>query len=476
MIRSRRKLLHVLLQFSDIAILIVSLVLTDWVVRKSFDLGTFTRLLHSRVLWIEPIALLGAVTLWHYIFKAFQLYESRRFSEEVRERGDIVKAITLSVLILVGPVLILSRSLVNVRFFLFFSALSILLTVTVRRLLRMTLSWFRLHDRNLRYLVIVGTNRRAFEFSRMIQNHRELGYRIVGHVDTVIFENDEGARFLGGPEEFSGILKTHVVDEVIIALPIKSQYEMIRGLVRTAQEHGIIVRHRYRLFESGPSKTNSNPLLEQGPVSTIGVTPHAGWQFEVKRLIDVAGSLTLLVLASPVMLAIAVALKLTTSAPVVYSQERVGYNKRLFRMYKFRTMVPDAELLQAELEGSNEMEGPVFKIENDPRVTPLGRFLRKKSLDELPQFFNVLKGEMSLVGPRPLPIRDYKGFDTDALCRRFSVKPGITCTWQTGGRNEVPFDVWMKMDMQYIDGWSLLVDLKILLKTIPAVLRGTGSS
>jgi lipopolysaccharide/colanic/teichoic acid biosynthesis glycosyltransferase len=154
----------------------------------------------------------------------------------------------------------------------------------------------------------------------------------------------------------------------------------------------------------------------------------------------------------------------------------VGRNKRLFSIYKFRTMVANAEQLQDKLLTMNEMTGPVFKIQADPRVTPLGRFLRKTSIDELPQLFNVLKGEMSLVGPRAMSLRDYKLFDQDWQRRRFSVKPGITCLWQVHGRNSVPFEKWMELDMQYIDKWSLWLDLKILLQTVPAVVRGTGAA
>jgi lipopolysaccharide/colanic/teichoic acid biosynthesis glycosyltransferase len=173
---------------------------------------------------------------------------------------------------------------------------------------------------------------------------------------------------------------------------------------------------------------------------------------------------------------IATAIKLTSPGPVFFVQERIGINKRRFRVYKFRTMVPDAEKKQAELESLNEVSGPVFKIKKDPRITPIGRILRKLSIDEVPQLFNVLKGDMSLVGPRPLPIRDYNGFSEDWHRRRFSVRPGITCLWQINGRGSIPFEKWMELDMEYIDKWSLWLDLKILAKTFPSVLRGSGAT
>jgi lipopolysaccharide/colanic/teichoic acid biosynthesis glycosyltransferase len=184
----------------------------------------------------------------------------------------------------------------------------------------------------------------------------------------------------------------------------------------------------------------------------------------------------LLILLAFVFAVVAILIKLTSQGPVFFSQTRVGLNKRQFKMYKFRTMVMNAEKMQNQLLARNEMSGPVFKMKDDPRVTPLGKFLRKSSLDELPQLWNVVKGDMSLVGPRAMSFRDYSLFDQDWQRRRFSVKPGITCLWQVNGRNSVPFEQWMELDMQYIDKWSLWLDFKILARTVPAVLRGTGAA
>ena len=200
-----------------------------------------------------------------------------------------------------------------------------------------------------------------------------------------------------------------------------------------------------------------------------------GWKVAVKRSLDIVISALLLVILSPLALITAIAIKIESPGPVHFVQERVGLNKRRFRLYKFRSMVKDAELTQAELEGLNECSGAAFKIKNDPRITPVGKILRKTSIDELPQLFNVLKGDMSLVGPRPLPVRDYNGFNEDWQRRRFSVPPGITCLWQVGGRCNTSFENWMELDLEYIDKWSLLLDIKIIAKTIPAVLQGSGA-
>jgi exopolysaccharide biosynthesis polyprenyl glycosylphosphotransferase len=195
----------------------------------------------------------------------------------------------------------------------------------------------------------------------------------------------------------------------------------------------------------------------------------------VKRVLDVAGSLVLLIVLAPLFLVAAVLIRLTSPGPVLFAQKRLGLNKRQFTMFKFRTMVPAAESIQEKLLHLNEMTGPVFKIKNDPRVTPIGRVLRKTSIDELPQLFNVLRGDMSLVGPRAMSVRDYQHFSEDWQRRRFSVPPGITCLWQIRGRNTIPFEQWMVLDMQYIDRWSLWLDLKILALTIPAVFKGSGA-
>ncbi len=176
------------------------------------------------------------------------------------------------------------------------------------------------------------------------------------------------------------------------------------------------------------------------------------------------------------MVVTAIAIKLSSPGPVFFVQKRIGYNKRVFRLYKFRTMVENAEKSQQVLEKLNEMDGPVFKIQDDPRITPIGRWLRRLSIDELPQLYNVIRGDMSLVGPRPLPIRDYNGFGKDWQRRRFSVRPGLTCLWQINGRNNTTFENWMKLDLEYIDNWSFLGDMKILLKTVPAVFNGEGAS
>ena len=212
------------------------------------------------------------------------------------------------------------------------------------------------------------------------------------------------------------------------------------------------------------------------PMLVFRTTPEVSWSLLVKGMIDFCGGLVLLTLTLPFFAIAAIGIKLTSPGPVIFRQKRAGRHGRPFMMYKFRTMRTDAEMLRAELEAFNQMSGPVFKIENDPRITKFGKWLRKTSIDELPQIINVLRGSMSLVGPRPLPIYEVEKFENPAQRRRLSVKPGLTCLWQVGGRNDVnDFREWVRLDLQYIDNWSIWLDIKILLKTVPVVLLGLGA-
>jgi len=211
------------------------------------------------------------------------------------------------------------------------------------------------------------------------------------------------------------------------------------------------------------------------PYFELYTSPKLNGQLFFKRIVDLIVSTTLLIILSPLFTVIAAVIKITSPGSIFFQQTRVGYNGRMFTFLKFRTMVPDAEKMKEDLLVLNEMDGPAFKIKNDPRITPVGRFLRKTSLDELPQLINVLMGQMSLVGPRP-PLPDEVSQYNLEYRRRLSMKPGITCLWQVNGRNNISFEKWMELDMQYIDEWSLWLDFKILIKTIPAVLEGSGAS
>jgi exopolysaccharide biosynthesis polyprenyl glycosylphosphotransferase len=270
------------------------------------------------------------------------------------------------------------------------------------------------------------------------------------------------------------VIAQQPVDEVFLALPMNQYGALVEAMVRHCEEQGIVIRVRTETFNLQVARTYVDDL--QGiPVMTIQSGPTDGWQLVMKRLIDLAGSAVLLLALAPLFAIVALLIRLDSPGPVFFSQERVGFNKRRFRILKFRTMVVEADKQQELLEHLNEAEGPVFKIKNDPRMTRIGAFLRRFSIDELPQLINVFRGEMSLVGPRPLPVRDVERIDAQWHKRRFSIKPGITCLWQVNGRSNIGFNDWVRMDLDYIDKWSLSLDLLILVKTIPAVFKGPGA-
>ncbi len=274
--------------------------------------------------------------------------------------------------------------------------------------------------------------------------------------------------------DLSTVISHEPVDEVIVALPLRRRRDLIEKIVEACEEQGIMVRVRTDLFDLRVARPQVD-TIDGVPVVTIRSGPEEGWQLVLKRVIDILGSTLLLILLAPFLLLVALLIRLDSQGPVFFAQERMGLNRRRFKLIKFRTMVQEADKKQELFEALNEADGPVFKIRNDPRVTRLGRFLRQFSIDELPQLINVLRGQMSLVGPRPLPLRDVKLIDAQWHKRRFSVKPGLTCLWQVNGRSDVSFEHWVRMDLEYIDTWSLTLDLKILLKTIPVVFRGSGA-
>jgi exopolysaccharide biosynthesis polyprenyl glycosylphosphotransferase len=351
-----------------------------------------------------------------------------------------------------------------------------ILAIGVLMGIRVVSRWRLLRSPRLRRRILVaGTGERARRAVDAWSAHP--GSEVVGCVDVVQRRavGDDGP--MASPAavgEIAGILGSQVVDEVVLAVP-RSMLHAMEGVVVAAETEGVRVRVMADLFERAPKRVS---LDHWGtvPFLTLDWLAHDESKVLAKRLIDVVLAATALVLLAPVFVITAIAITLDSKGPVLFVQPRVGRHKRTFRLMKFRTMCADAELRQASLEVLNEARGPVFKIANDPRVTRVGRWLRRTSIDELPQLWNVLRGDMSLVGPRPLPLRDVRRFHQAVQRKRFSVKPGLTCLWQISGRSTLTFDEWLRLDLWYIDNWSLTLDLKLILRTVPAVIRGTGAS
>ena len=421
---------------------------------------------------------------WHAALRGKGFYRSRQSDgSALKETLDVCIACALCALLSCAWLwLVVFRSIHNmeelVLVAVLFGIMSFAAFLTTRLVARATMQAFRARGKNRRHILIVGTNRRANSFVRELAGHPEWGYCVQGFVDDQWWskqtaDSHPGA-LVGSLDSIPELLRTLPVDEVIVALPLASFYQQIAGIISSCRDHGIAVRFLGTFFDQQAPKRN--PFL-RGTVSTITLHDESwnAWAFMVKRAADVTISLSMLVALAPLILIIALFIKLTDRGPIFFRQVRMGYGKRPFEILKFRTMVQDAERLMAQVEHLNETQGPTFKLKNDPRITPAGRFLRKTSLDEIPQLLNVLMGDMSLVGPRPLPLRDYEGFSQDWHRRRFSVKPGITCLWQIMGRSSIGFDEWMALDMRYIDQWSVWLDIKILFQTIPAVFRGSGA-
>ena len=480
MIALRRRILLQSAKVFDLELMVFSFALATVAVERENPTTTLKEFLSLRI----TIANVGVFALfllvWHVVFSFHGMYNSKRLSARWVEVLDIVKATTLGSAIMDVAAILLRVQMVTPLFILYFWLASTLAGVSSRALFRFVLGALRRRGRNLRELVVVGTNPRALYFARKIEAKSTLGYRIAGFVDDdwagrAEFEH-AGYPVVSDLAGFPRFLREQIIDEVVIALPMKSAYGQAARIAALCEEQGVTVRLLSDIFNLHLAQSTASEF-EGETVITLRAGSPEGWQHFLKRTLDVALSLLAMLVLSPLLLLALLIVKLTSRGPGFFVQERVGLNKRKFRLYKFRSMVADAVARQRDIECLNEARGPVFKIKNDPRITSIGKFLRKTSIDELPQLFNVLKGDMSLVGPRPLPLRDYLRFShQDWQRRRFSVRPGITCLWQVKGRSSIPFEKWMELDMEYIDRWSLGLDLKILAKTIPAVLKGAGAA
>lgn len=317
-----------------------------------------------------------------------------------------------------------------------------------------------------RRFILVGTEQEIARMRKELKERTGEGVEIVAELN-----------LLETPvQQIVSMLHKYSVYGVLLSAR-HTYFEQVEYVIRACELEGVEVWLVADFFATQISRTSFDELLGR-PLLVFRTTPEASWQSVTKHAMDPVGAFLLLVLliVIPVIPLIALLIKLTSPGPVLFRQQRSGQNGAPFTLYKFRTMITNAEQMKHELEAMNEMSGPVFKVTNDPRITPLGKILRRYSLDELPQLFNVLRGEMSLVGPRPLPVDEVRRFNDLAHRRRLSVKPGITCLWQISGRNQIrDFKDWVRLDLEYIDNWSLWLDLKILLRTIPAVFAATGA-
>jgi exopolysaccharide biosynthesis polyprenyl glycosylphosphotransferase len=430
----------------------------------------------TEYLKIYPLVLI----IWSVLLFSYNSYHSHRTVPLTREALTTIRVVFAGNVLLATLAYLLPLRQLSRSWFILFACLAAVLLVAEKVLVRGLARWVRSKGLNYRTVLIVGTGRRATDIARMIVGHTYWGYKILGFVSDGHRLSNGWARYriYGNVPDLKRILETHEVsepiDEVVFAVTRKKLDEM-KQIFIMCEELGIRTRVAMNIFQNRVARLELEEL-EGVPFLTFTTTPSNESQLALKRALDVAVSLLLLALVGPVMGIAALLIRYTSPGSVLFKQKRIGLNGRMFTLYKFRTMIEDAHERREEVAHLNEMNGPVFKAKDDPRVTPVGRWLRRFSLDEIPQLWNVLKGDMSLVGPRP-PIPEEVASYHRWHRRRLSMKPGLTCLWQISGRNDIQdFDHWMKLDLQYIDNWSPGLDLKILLRTIPAVLSGKGAS
>jgi exopolysaccharide biosynthesis polyprenyl glycosylphosphotransferase len=322
-------------------------------------------------------------------------------------------------------------------------------------------------------ILIVGANERA---ERMLSSPD----RLPGHGPAVIgcLDDDRGRLtgawpHLGTVDHLEEVLRSEVIDEVWVQLPMRSHYEAVEGVIQTCRIFGVPARVESLPFDGGEGLSRDEQGRNLGAVYQVTVTGSPLRLF-TKRTIDVFGSLLALTLSAPIFLAAMLVVKLTSRGPAFFAQERIGLRGRDFTLYKLRTMHEGSDEKQPGIQHLNEQNGPVFKVRNDPRLTWIGRWLRRTSIDELPQLINVLRGEMSLVGPRPARPQEVRRYESWQH-HRLAVKPGLTCTWQVSGRSDLSFETWMAMDLEYTRSWSNSGDIVLLLRTIPAVISMRGA-
>jgi exopolysaccharide biosynthesis polyprenyl glycosylphosphotransferase len=472
MLRERAREVAAAVAFCDVLLLCLAFFLafglrSEILPRLSRDLPGVSL---SNLLWL----LLLSIPTFHLLLRKGGVYKSLRTRSFLDLPVLLAKPIALGGLFLGAAIFVVQAKYFSRSLFGLFLGLFYVLLLLEKLLIRNFQRVARRRGFNFRNVLIVGINEGALRLADALGEERDFGFRVAGFVNGFGQEYIEADRYkvLGSVSDIPDIVVREIVDEIIFALPME-QLARCESQILKCEEVGTKIHIRADFAHSIFSRTYLSSVSGI-PILTLTSTPHAAGDILLKRLMDVIVSFAGLVLTSPLMLIIAALIKLESKGPVLFRQVRTGLNGRRFVLLKFRSMVHDAERQQSTLEDRNEMSGPVFKLTHDPRVTQVGGFLRRTSLDELPQLWNVLMGDMSLVGPRPPLPSEVKRYERWQR-RRLSMKPGMTCLWQAGGRNEVDFDEWMRLDMEYIDTWSLTQDFKIILKTIPAVLFARGA-
>ncbi len=394
-------------------------------------------------------------------------YDSPIDKPKRKSLAQIVRAMIYLSIVVSGCVIFLRLPLVNRSVPILFMAIATLVLLGKERILIRRIRRKAIAGQLREPVLLAGSPQDMAVFERSLTHEQQLLMEIADRID---IERQPLSDLIAA-------MHKHSVARVIFAAS-HSQLSLVEAAIGACEVEGVPAWLIADFIRTSIAKPDFDALGGR-PMLVFRSTPDVSWTLFIKEIIDRVGAFVVLaglIFVIPLIPIVAILIKLTSPGPILFRQRRAGKHGKPFVMYKFRSMSNDAEMRKAELEPFNQMSGPVFKVENDPRVTSLGRWLRRTSVDEVPQLFNVLKGNMSLVGPRPLPLYEVEKFENTAQRRRLSVKPGLTCLWQISGRNQVKdFSDWVKLDLDYIDRWSLGLDFKILLRTVPAVLTGFGA-
>lgn len=416
---------------------------------------------------------------WVYVFlfSAQSAYSYQRFTSIVREYYIVLRVSFFGSLITLVVLFLFGFQDISRTTYVVFVFINLSLLMIEKSFLFFLASFLRQRGKNRKRAVLIGTGSRAKNFIQVAQKNFNWGLDIIGllsgnheNIGKEIF----GIKVLDNYENIESVLKTFNPEEIIVTISTR-QFDQIRNVLEICEREGVVVRLNSDFFGRITKNVTIDNVYGLNIIS-FNMVKQPELELFLKRLIDLAGSLVAITFFSPFMLVAALGIWIADGRPILYKWNVVGLNKKPFKSWKFRTMVKNADSLKSDLQHKNEMEGPVFKIKDDPRIMKFGKWLRKWSIDETPQLFSVLKGDMSLVGPRPTFPNELTRYQSWQR-RKLSIKPGITCLWQINGRNQInKFDDWVRLDLEYIDNWSLLLDIKILLKTIPVVILGRGAS
>ena len=473
----RSKLLGTVTLLQDLAVtalaFAVAYYLRELVVRLQFFSGHLHEIYPFE--YYVPLVLIFLL-VWAVVGYSSRFYRDLEMSNPIQLVLNLLNQLAIVLVIIYAGLYLLRRGDISRTYVMLVGMVDLLLLVAARYTSYSVIAWMRHRLKRYHYFLIVGCGSRAHEMATLIEESRSMGLRLVGFVNPTSEGSKLSDRF-GRYEVFplsvvERVLQDRVIDEVVFAVSMQ-ELARLEPLMSHCANVGVKTRVQLEFLPSPYSRIYLENFRDV-PLLSLSTAPESELLLFFKRTVDVIVSAFSLVLLFPVLVAIAVAIRITSPGEVLFRQTRCGLGGRRFTLYKFRSMVNNAEQLRAELHQLNELDGPAFKISDDPRITRVGRLLRRFSLDELPQLWNILRGDMSFVGPRPAIPNEVELYEPWQR-RRLRMRPGLTCIWVLEGRSDVDFHRWIQLDLAYIDNWSLWLDCKIFFRTIPIVISGKGA-